>query len=84
MDQSENRFHATSQSRQTDHRVGPASNYSEAQSSARLSSAMELIYKNSAACSVDLESTRLRSPQVEIFHEKPSAVSNLIYSEFEP
>ena len=45
---------------------------------------MELIYKNSAACSVDLESTRLRSPQVEIFHEKPSAVSNLIYSEFEP
>ena len=83
MDQSENRFHATSQSR-TDHRVGPASNYSEAQSSARLSSAMELIYKNSAACSVDLESTRLRSPQVEIFHEKPSAVSNLIYSEFEP
>jgi DNA mismatch repair protein MutL len=84
MDQSENRFHATSQSRQTDHRVGPASNYSEAQSSARLSSAMELIYKNSAACSVDPESTRHKSPQVEIFHEKPSAVSNLIYSEFEP
>ena len=85
MDQSENRFHATSQSRQTDHRVGPASNYSESQSSARLSSsAMKLIYKDSAACSVDLESTRLRSPQVEIFHEKPSAVSNLIYSEFEP
>jgi len=84
MDQSENRFHATSQSRQTDHRVGPASNYSEGQSSARLSSAMELIYKDSAARSVDLESTRLRSPQVEIFHEKPSAVSNLIYSEFEP
>jgi DNA mismatch repair protein MutL len=84
MDQSENRFYATSQSRQTDHRVGPSSNYSEGQSSARLSSAMELIYKDSAARSVDLESTRLRSPQVEIFHEKPSAVSNLIYSEFEP
>jgi len=84
MDQSENRFHATSKSRQTDHRVGPASNYSEGKSSAGLSSAMELIYKDSAAGSVNLESTRLRSPQVEIFDEKPSAVSNLIYSEFEP
>jgi len=82
--QTENRFHATSQSRHTDHRGGPASNYSEGQSSATLSSAMELIYKDSAACSVDLEATRLRSSQVEIFHEKPSAVSNLIYSEFEP
>jgi DNA mismatch repair protein MutL len=84
MDQSGNRLHATSLLRQTDHRAGPVFNYAESQSSARLSSAMELIYKDSAARSVDLESTRLRSPQVEIFHEKPSAVSNLIYSEFEP
>jgi DNA mismatch repair protein MutL len=31
-----------------------------------------------------LKSSIPRSPQVEIFYEKPSAVSNLIYSEFEP
>jgi len=84
MDQSENRYHANSKPNQAVHRGGPASNYSEGQPSARVSSAMELIYKDSAAHSVDLDSTRLPSPQVEIFHEKPSAVSNLIYSEFEP
>ena len=84
MDHSENRYHTTSQSRQTDHRAVPASNFSEDQSSTRLSSAMELLYMDSTECSVDRESRGIMSPQVEIFHEKPSAVSNLIYSEFEP
>ena len=84
MDQSENRYHANSESRQEDHRGGPASNYSEGQSPGRLTSAMELIYKDPTKCSDDRESRRLRSSQVEVFHEKPSAVSNLIYSEFEP
>ena len=84
MDHSENRYHTTSQSRQTDHRAVPASNFSEDQSSTRLSSAMELLYMDSTECSVDRESRGILSPQVEIFHEKPSAVSNLIYSEFEP
>jgi DNA mismatch repair protein MutL len=59
-------------------------NYSESQPSLGLSSGVDLVYRDSTTHSVDLESRINRSPQIEIFHEKPSAISNLIYSEFEP
>ncbi|SVB20748.1 uncharacterized protein METZ01_LOCUS173602, partial [marine metagenome] len=63
--------HITSHSTKKDYKNIDVFNYSESQSSLGLFSA------------VDLESRINRSPQIEIFHEKPSAISNLIYSEFE-
>ncbi len=44
----------------------------------------DLISKHTSVRNVDLTSTKIGSSQIEIFHEKPIALSSLIYSEFEP
>jgi DNA mismatch repair protein MutL len=79
MNQLENKLYRSSQSKQAGYNKSYSSNFSKDQSS-RLFSAMNLIYNDSSG----LGSVNPSSPQVEIFHKKPSAVSNLIYSEFEP
>jgi len=82
--QPEENFFTTSQLGKKNYRDSRLTNYPKGQSSDRLSSAVELIYKDPATCSVDSNSTAPKLPQIEIFNEKPSAVSNLIYSKFEP
>jgi len=76
--------HITSHSTKKDYKNIDVSNYSESQSTLGLSSAVDLVYRDSKIHSDDLESRINRSSQIEIFHEKPSAISNLIYSEFKP
>ncbi len=76
--------HITPHSTTTDYKNVNMYNYPKRQSSESLSSAVDLIYKDSNTQSVGLDSKIQSSSQVEILHEKPSAVSNLIYSEFEP
>jgi DNA mismatch repair protein MutL len=76
--------HITSHSTRTDYKNLDVFNYSENQSSDSLSSAVEFVHKGSRAYSDDLDSRIHSSSQVEIFHDKPSAISNLIYSEFQP
>jgi DNA mismatch repair protein MutL len=84
INQLENKFYLSSQSKHTGFSNSHLSSYSKDQSSNRLSSAMNLTYNDSSEFSDVLGSVNPVSPQIEIFHEKPSAVSNLIYSEFEP
>jgi DNA mismatch repair protein MutL len=84
INQFENKFYLSPQSKQTGFSNRHLSSYSKDQSSNRLSSAMNLTYNYSSEFSDVLSSVNPVSPQIEIFHEKPSAVSNLIYSEFEP
>ncbi|HIF03751.1 MAG TPA: DNA mismatch repair endonuclease MutL [Nitrospinaceae bacterium] len=84
MNQIENKFYLSAQSKQTGFSNSHLSSYSKDQSSARLSSAMNFTYNDSSGFSDSLGSVNPGSSQIEIFHEKPSAISNLIYSEFEP
>jgi len=84
IDKPEKINYVISQSRQTDYKDVHGSNFSKNQFFGRFSPDAKLIYKNSATNSVGHEPIRPILSQVEIFHEKPSAISNLIYSEFEP
>jgi|TARA_B110000438_G_scaffold60530_1_gene60726 DNA mismatch repair protein MutL len=84
MNQLESKFYLSPQSKQTGFSNSHLSSYPKDQSSVRLSSEMSFTDNDSSGFSDCLGSVNPSSPQIEIFHEKPSAVSNLIYSEFEP
>jgi DNA mismatch repair protein MutL len=84
INQLENKFYLSPQSKQTGLSNSHLSSYSKDQSLDRLSSAMNLTYSDSSGFSDVLGSVNPSSPQIEIFDKKPNAVSNLIYSEFEP
>jgi len=74
----------TQPQKKTDFTETMKSSYLKTQSSEDLSSAVEFMYKVPELKAYDSMNENHSRSQIEIFHDKPNPVANLIYSEFEP
>ncbi len=84
LDDSQTAFNNASQAKQTNYKSSFLNSFPEGHFSEERLASKDLISKDVSVRIADLGSTKFRSPQIEIFQEKPIALSSLIYSEFEP